>query len=113
MRAWIKSQRGTDREPESFLHVGLQEELARMLQSYAAVDPLQIIFSTHATPFLGVAPEGVLASMDAAGRTSFQTVDRNELIRTAYTTRVAPYAHALHAVLRSRCCSWRVGATKI
>jgi predicted ATPase len=94
---WRKGAIWAIEEPESFLHVGLQEELARLLQSYGSDNPLQIIFSTHATPFLGVAPEGVLAEMDASGRTELRKVDRAELVRTAFTTRVAPYAHALHA----------------
>jgi len=93
---WRKGAIWALEEPESFLHVGLQEELARLLSSYGEGDPVQILFSTHATPFLGVSSRGLLAAMDQSGRTDFTAVDKADLLRVAYTTRISPFAHALH-----------------
>jgi len=93
---WRKGAIWAVEEPESFLHAGLQQELARLLTTYAAKDSLQIILTTHAIPYLGVAPQGLLASLDAAGRTEIVTVERAELLKVAFSARIAPYGHALH-----------------
>jgi energy-coupling factor transporter ATP-binding protein EcfA2 len=93
---WRKGAIWAVEEPESFLHAGLQEELGRLLVEYSTDEPLQTVFSTHATPFLGVAEEGFVASLDEAGHTEFKRAARTELLQNAYTARIAPYAHALH-----------------
>jgi predicted ATPase len=107
---WRKGAIWAVGEPESFLHVGLQEELARLLVEYTNQEPLQVICSTHATPFLGVSDAGILTTMDGSGRTQFATVDRREMIRAAYSARIAPYAHALHTGRRSRCSLLKASA---
>jgi energy-coupling factor transporter ATP-binding protein EcfA2 len=93
---WRKGAVWALEEPESFLHVGLQEELARLLASYTEKDPLQILVTTHATPFLGISDKGLLTQTDAMGRTEMACVSRKELVNTAFTSRIAPWAHALH-----------------
>jgi predicted ATPase len=93
---WRKGAIWAVEEPESFLHIGLQQELARLMASYAEEEPLQILLSTHATPFLGVAPRGLLSRLDSTGRTEFTEADKSDLLREAFTSRIAPYAHALH-----------------
>lgn len=93
---WRKGAIWAVEEPESFLHAGLQQELARLLTTYAANDPLQIILTTHAVPFVGIASHGFLASLDATGRSEIAKVGRAELLKSAFTARIAPYGHALH-----------------
>lgn len=93
---WRKGAIWAVEEPESFLHAGLQQELARLLATYADKDSLQIFLTTHAVPFLGVASHGLLASTDSAGRTEVAVVERAELLRNAFSARIAPYGHALH-----------------
>lgn len=68
-----------------------------MLESYSSDNLCRSYPQPTRRPSLGVAPQGLLAQMDSAGRTDLRAVDGEELVRTAYTTRVAPYAHALHA----------------
>jgi hypothetical protein len=74
----------------------LQQELARLLTMNSAQHSLQIILSTHAVPFLGVASDGLVVSLDSAGRTELDRAERSQLLKTAFTARIAPYAHALH-----------------
>jgi energy-coupling factor transporter ATP-binding protein EcfA2 len=93
---WRKGAIWAVEEPESFLHAGLQEELSRLLVEYSAGEPLQVVFSTHATPSLGVAERGFVASLNEAGHTEFTPATKAELLQNAYTARIAPYAHALH-----------------
>jgi hypothetical protein len=93
---WRKGAIWALEEPESYLHAGLQEELARELVEYVTGQPLQILFTTHATSFLGTSPRGVVATLDADGRTEFESVESRELLRNAYTSRISPFAHALH-----------------
>jgi predicted ATPase len=93
---WRKGAVWLVEEPESFLHAGLQQELARLLVAYSADDPVQIFLTTHAVPFLGVAEHGLTASLDASGRTEIANVEREELLRLAFSARIAPYGHALH-----------------
>jgi predicted ATPase len=94
---WRKGAIWAVEEPESFLHVGLQEELARLFTAYSSDEPVQILFSTHATPFLGVAPSGFVARIDSTGRTEFRGAEKTDLLREAFTSRIAPYAHAPHS----------------
>jgi predicted ATPase len=93
---WRKGAIWALEEPESFLHAGLQEELARALVEYVTDQPLQILFTTHATSFLGTSPKGVIATLDPDGRTEFANAGNRDLLKSAYTSRISPYAHALH-----------------
>jgi predicted ATPase len=93
---WRKGAVWAVEEPESFLHAGLQQELTRLLTSYAEQDSLQILLTTHGIPFLGAASHGLLTSLDPAGRTEIAMVERSELLRQAFSARIAPYGHALH-----------------
>jgi hypothetical protein len=94
---WQKGAIWALEEPESFLHAGLQAELARSFSSYATGKPLQILYSTHATAFMGLADAGLLASIDGEGRTELEQVERAELLRSAYASSIASFAHPLHA----------------
>jgi AAA ATPase domain len=93
---WRKGAIWALEEPESYLHAGLQEELARELVDDVTGQPLQILFTTHATSFLGTSSHGVVATLDGDGRTEFASVESRELFRNAYTSRISPFAHALH-----------------
>ncbi len=93
---WRKGAIWAVEEPESFLHAGLQQELARLLATYSEQDPLQIFLTTHAVSFLGVGSHGLLTSLDVAGRTEVAAVERAELLRLAFSTQIAPFGHALH-----------------
>lgn len=94
---WRKGAIWAVEEPESFLHVGLQEELARMLSMYTGNDAIQVLLTTHVTPFLGVGSAGLVSRVDSSGRTELETASREELLRVAFTTRISPYSHALHS----------------
>jgi energy-coupling factor transporter ATP-binding protein EcfA2 len=83
-------------EPESFLHSGLQAELARSLSAYADNDPIQILLSTHSHAFLGGSATGILVDLDPLGRTTSTIVDRPTLIRQAYRSGAVPFGHPLH-----------------
>jgi hypothetical protein len=93
---WRKGAVWAIEEPESFLHASLQAELARSLAAYAEDESLQILFSTHSPAFLGTADEGLAVVTDEAGRSDFSQVERNELLRIAVATGVAPFSHPLH-----------------
>ncbi len=93
---WRKGAIWALEEPESFLHAGLQQELARLLTTYSASPNLQIMLTTHAVPFIGVSSQGLLTSLDATGRSEIETVDREDLLRAAFSARIAQYGHALH-----------------
>lgn len=93
---WRKGAIWALEEPESFLHAALQGELARALTSYATSESLQIIFSTHSPAFLGAADTGIVVTMDEVGRSRFRVASRADLLRTAYQSGAAPFAHPLH-----------------
>jgi predicted ATPase len=93
---WRKGAVWALEEPESFLHAGLQGELARAFTDYATGESLQILFSTHSPAFLGAAERGIVVTMDDSGRSRFEVAPKAELLRTAYRVGVAPFAHPLH-----------------
>jgi predicted ATPase len=93
---WRKGAIWAVEEPESFLHASLQSELARAFVGYADSDSLQLIFSTHAAAFLGVASDGITVEIDSSGRSVFEVAERADVLRLAYFSGVAPYAHPLH-----------------
>lgn len=93
---WRKGAVWALEEPESFLHSGLQAELARTLSGYAVGNPLQVLFSTHSAAFMGVASSGISATLDGSGRTEVEVVERPALLRLAYTSGVASFSHPLH-----------------
>ncbi len=83
-------------EPESFLHASLQASLAARFLEKADGDRLQILLTTHAPAFLGIASEGFAVEMSVTGRTSVEKVPRSDLLRVAQRSGVAPFAHPLH-----------------
>lgn len=93
---WRKGAIWAVEEPESFLHARLQGELARRLGDYASGPELQILLSTHSPAFLGTASDGLIASMDPSGRSEFELKPRRDVIRLAYSSGAAPFAHPLH-----------------
>jgi AAA ATPase domain len=93
---WRKGAIWAIEEPESFLHAGLQGELARSFAEWAESESLQLLLSTHSVAFLGAAEEGLVVEMDDAGRSEFEAAEKPELLRRAYAVGAAPYAHPLH-----------------
>jgi len=93
---WRKGAVWAVEEPESFLHARLQGELARSFAEYASGPSLQIVLSTHSPAFLGASDSGVYASLDSSGRSEFHVQERGDIIRAAYTSGIAPFAHPLH-----------------